>query len=195
MSREVTCKICGSLFIDESRNQGRTICSERCRKAAKSEYEKAWREHRKVPRNDAKRVCPSCGKTFVSKANRATYCSHACNVWMRRQQRNAHRERNVPKQCTVCGKSYMDFTQSGRYCSPQCLAKGTNSSDKKRQMERISPRNSQSKKHKYRFHLDEILAEMRKQGYQGYEYGKYQKIRFREFDHTVLDSIKRNGGW
>jgi hypothetical protein len=67
MSRKpnCTCKICGTPIyrraFEIERNKGNVYCSQRCFGLASQKI----------------RVCPVCGKEFLSKRNRKT-CSHAC---------------------------------------------------------------------------------------------------------------------
>ena len=62
------------------------------------------------------KICPVCGKEFITLNNRKKYCCTNCNA-------AAYRDRNRvkhPKVCPICGKEFSARRSIDVYCSKEC---------------------------------------------------------------------------
>ena len=100
-----------------------------------SEEGKAWhREHAKNSigkavrgeywkrKPEMEKQCAFCGKSFITKNQRAVYCSNTCVCAVYRKSKQ---EANPPKprECTNCKKEYVSKFKVQLYCSTVCKAR------------------------------------------------------------------------
>ena len=99
------CKVCGKEFV--ATNHKTVYCSEICRIRGRSEIahraymKKVYGEVKENVLHGKRKVCPICGKEFLS-SNSAKYCSYAC-AWRAKQEQSKRRKRpNLSANGTLC---------------------------------------------------------------------------------------------
>ena len=130
------CIICGELFTPKNKDQ--ILCGKpECRK------ERLSRQERRIPDENytaligayeyktkgANKVCPFCGKQFVTSVWNQEYCSREC-------EQNSLKLKNPnsllhERICIVCGKSFIPTHSQQIICSKRCKL------ERRRQLYRI----------------------------------------------------------
>ena len=101
--------------------------------------EKARRERRKakkIAENGGeivrKKVCPHCGKEFITTSNRQVFCSKECRYQSEQAEKKAEREAERgdhyyrQRKCAVCGKLFWPNSSGQTVCSEECRKKHHN---------------------------------------------------------------------
>jgi 5-methylcytosine-specific restriction endonuclease McrA len=68
-----------------------------------------------VPKGLVEKICEFCGTKFLSKLDRAKFCSHKCHAHAKYQSKPKHEAT-----CKVCGETFMTSSHSQRHCSQSC---------------------------------------------------------------------------
>lgn len=107
--REFTCDNCGRKYkaIDNGRNRYCPECKPKIQYASP------------VKRRRYEKICPICGKVFITKYKNGIYCSHNCAA-----KSNAEKHHREPliynKTCTWCGKEFTTDQPKKKFCSKEC---------------------------------------------------------------------------
>lgn len=119
------CIVCGELFTPKNKDQ--ILCGKpECRK------ERLSRQERHIPDENytaligtyeyktkgANKICPFCGKQFITSVWNQQYCSRECeqNSLKLKNPNSLLHERN----CIVCGKSFIPTHSQQIICSRKC---------------------------------------------------------------------------
>lgn len=115
---ENKCIICG-----KPAKYNKRFCTEKC-----------FKEHdRRIKRDSyfrckeaeaTERICPTCGKTFVSAHLTKKYCSEKCRLTA--YNKKACKERKTTgtvKICACCGNEFIYSLKRRKYCSDECAKK------------------------------------------------------------------------
>ena len=125
--RTRACQNCGILFSLTRQGSGvKKFCSDDCREHYN---QRRYEQMRKEMREDKHKICPACGKEFVTKANNQKYCDKQCYM-MAAAERKKKRYQN--KTCQVCGKEFATIANNQKYCSVGCSRVASSENRKKR---------------------------------------------------------------
>lgn len=111
--RKKNCKYCQSEFIDESKFNKKTYCSEECHKMWMLEN----------PRHT--KICPECNVEFKTNWKEQKHCSDKCSFkFLSKHNSKDGIGNNVI--CISCGKEYKKSAHhAGKFCSRKCFVKFT----------------------------------------------------------------------
>lgn len=137
------CIICGEEFIPKNKSQilcGKTECFK----------ERAYRQKQNILEEEypnligvyhfstsgAEKICPTCGKTFVTKAWNQIYCSRNCeNVPLKLKNKGCLL---YERTCIICGKTFMPNSPQQTVCSEEC--KTTRDKNRQREYNKNKPK-------------------------------------------------------
>lgn len=137
------CIICGEEFMPKNKSQilcGKTECFK----------ERAYRQKQNIPEekypnligvyhfstSGVEKICPTCGKTFVTKVWNQIYCSRNCeNVPLKLKNKGCLLHE---KTCIVCGKTFMPNSPQQAVCSEEC--KTTRDKNRQREYNKKQPK-------------------------------------------------------
>ena len=129
-----TCPVCGKSFEPYHGNQ--IYCSRACLHSTRLAYQRAYQnnyyhDHKSLCESVSK-ICPFCGKSFVTNLSFKKFCSESCRIDAnaeRARNRYAKRVKRTPqlltKTCAICGKSFQTWFPNKKYCSDSCAYKVT----------------------------------------------------------------------
>lgn len=183
----IKCKHCGKEFTVRFTTE--KYCCKACYQEAckliiaQSNYNKNEKTAKGTMRE---KVCIVCGTPFYTKRSRTMCCSGACIVQHNRdlvrkryyEQREKTPKIETPKEeseCIVCGAKFIKRNGRQVCCSVECsewhqkdLIRSYN---KKMEAERKAKKNKAKP-------LTAILKEMKAEGYEPHEYGKYMAMQY-----------------
>ena len=109
--KKVKCPICGKEFTPMN---GRMYCSTECLRKCNLERAKENREVKTYHK-----VCPTCGKPFITHTDAQRYCSEACRIKRNYSYLSAKNKRNsyTVKKCLNCGKEFYGSPRMVHCCS------------------------------------------------------------------------------
>lgn len=117
------CAQCGKVFIQAPGvGPNKKYCSDVCAMAGKKSKRKRYFYDRKVKEY----ACEICGKIFLSKQSKASFCYKKCVALHRR---NLAEQKRVYSVCKKCGKKFFrpknrPFVDSNTFCSRECAGVG-----------------------------------------------------------------------
>lgn len=89
----------------------------------------------------SKKICPYCGKEFISDNKQKIYCSKSCQIYINLEKQQKKRAEEKPKvnsihKCELCGKEFIAKTVNSKYCGEECLIKVTNQRKREKNLKR-----------------------------------------------------------
>lgn len=137
------CIICGEEFMPKNKSQilcGKTECFK----------ERAYRQKQNILEEEypnligvyhfsisgVEKICPTCGKTFITKAWNQIYCSRNCeNVPLKLKNKGCLLHERT---CIICGKTFMPNSPQQTVCSEEC--KTTRNKNRQREYNKNKPK-------------------------------------------------------
>lgn len=91
----------------------------------------------------SKKICPYCGKEFISDNKQQLYCSKKCQIFInlekqknKRAEEKAKSKVNLVHKCELCGKKFIANNIKSKYCSKECLIKVMNRRKREKNLNR-----------------------------------------------------------
>lgn len=128
MEYTIICESCGKEFTTNRSNT--KTCSADCYRIHRNKMEKKKRIAKKQPKPEIS--CKHCGKMFIPKDSRNTYCCRKCKEEAAKERnrllREATKEKRKAKKikCRYCGKLFVKTPEHRLYCSKECRDNETN---------------------------------------------------------------------
>ena len=119
---ERICKYCGKVFRAVERNHS-NFCCKKCQMSYMWENT-TTRERKKF----FEKICPVCGKKFVTSISRQKTCSRTCGRKLGEQNIIRPPKFRMKKVCPECGKVFEVFAKhkEKKFCSQKCSLKFAN---------------------------------------------------------------------
>ena len=179
----IECGICGKEFTVRFKKE--KYCCKECYqeacaiKMADFYWQKADKNGKGVPKE---KECLYCGKTFTTRNSRLKCCSGACTHAYKKATDKTKDSTFTPEdaECRNCGGYFVKTFPEQICCCQDCTlqyyrARSMEKSVQKATKEKTETKSKRKRKPKP---LSKVLEEMKKQGFEPHEYGKYMAIQY-----------------
>lgn len=183
----IRCGICGKEFTVRFKKE--KYCCKECYQEACAikmsdfYWQKADKNGKGVPKE---KECLYCGKTFTTRNSRIKCCSGACTHAYKRATDKTNVNTFTPEDavCRICGKYYVKTFLEQICCSQDCTLQYYRERSMEKSVQMAAKKNAETntntkaKRRRKPKPLSKVLEEMKKQGFEPHEYGKYMAIQY-----------------